>query len=120
MTERMFAKSRSKPTSVSGADSKRQRNSSSCTSASSPGAPNSSAAATRVGHARVARATHSTIPTMVAAHPAVSRTLGEKDLARRGIFELERAAGGQDRRPDVARRHIGLAEIFVGFEQIGF
>jgi len=40
MTERMFAKSRSKPTSVSGAHSKRQRSRSSCTSASSPDAPN--------------------------------------------------------------------------------
>ena len=57
-------------------------------------------------------------PAIVGGEPAVSQALGEKGLARHRIFELERTGGGQDRRPDVARRHIGLAEIFENLEQI--
>ena len=58
-------------------------------------------------------------PAIVGREPAVAQALAEKDFARHRIFELERSRGGQDRRPDVARRHIGLAEIVENLEQIG-
>ena len=152
MTERMFAKSRSKPTSVSGADFQKaaqqlvvhERVEPRCAEqfgrGNARGPPSGGAGdalddraverdqaeahrdqLARMRPALFQRAQRQLAKSaIVGREPAVSQALGEKDLARHRIFELERTAGGQDRRPGVTRRHIGLAEIFVGLEQIGF